>query len=156
MNKLITYLKQGKNYGLKAMFVFSFLSTLLSWGMYYSEVGQIAQAFQLPAAKIPLIHALFVGGLFVFTWILYGVIVGLSILLAKAFRLKLAKGLVCRSTLVSLAGLFTLSILFTLIAYCLAWLGSTAMLFYPIIIMILLPVLIVMFIAFSLAETKKK
>lgn len=149
MQKLITYLKQGNGYGLKPMLIFSLLATLFSWGIYYPTLKML-----LEVQPTPGIHIGFLFGSFISIWVLYGIVVGISALLACVFKLKLTKGSICRATFVSIAGLFVLSVLFTGITYILTLIGQTAVQFYPIVIMILIPVLLVMLITISLAESK--
>ena len=156
MQKLITYLKQGKGRGLLAMLIFSVLVALISWGLNYLTLEQYAQLYAVPASKMIWIHAGVIFTLFAFIWVLYGIVMGISALLALAFKLKLSKGFICRASFVTFVGLFTLSILFSLIAFILSFFGGFALLFYPIIIMILLPVLLVMIIAFSARDPKEE
>ena len=156
MQKLITYLKQGKGRGLRGMLLFSILATLISWWMYYSTLEKLPQILPtLSSNMLPWIHVGFIVSTFVFIWLLYWVVVGISALLAKIFQLKLMKGLICRSAFISIVSLFILSVLFTVIAYLLNLLGETAVQFYPIVIMVLLPILLVMLIACGLAEQKE-
>ena len=156
MNKLITYLKNGKGRGLKAMLVFSILATIITFGISYPQLDKLRPAYaKLYGIPEALVSPTFIISAFVSIWILYGLVVGVSVLFTKIFRLKLTKGLVSRATFVSLASLFVLSILFTLIAYLLALFGQNAVRFYSIVIMILTPILLVMLIAFGLAEQKE-
>ena len=155
MQKLLTYLKQGNGRGLRVMFIFSVLATLLSWGVSYESIMKMSQVQGVPSKIIPWIHFGFILGTFVFTWVLYGLVVGISTLLALAFKLQPTKGFIFRASLVSIVGLFGLSILLTLVSHILAFLGQVALQLFPIVVAILIPVLLVMLIAFALAEPKE-
>lgn len=156
MQKLITYLKQGKGRGLKVMFIFSILATLLSWGMNYNKLEQIpSMTPNFPTLNTLWLHVGFVLAALIGIWFLYIVVVGISTLLALIFKLRLTKGTIWRTSTVSLIGLFFVSLLFSIIGYILILFGQIAVLFYPIIIMILIPVLLVVLIAFALAEPKE-
>ena len=155
MQKLITYLKQGKGRSLLVMLPFSVLATLLSWGMNYSRLEQIP--YMVPnfsTVNTLWLHIGFVLAGLIGIWFLYIVVVGISALLALIFKLKLTKGTIWRTSTVSLIALFLVSLLFSLIGYVLVLFGEIAILFYPLIIMILVPVLLVMLIVWGLAEPK--
>lgn len=153
MQKLITYLKQGNGRGLKLMLIFSVLATLLSWGMNYNKLEQIpSMTPNFPTLNTLWLHVGFVLAALIGIWFLYIVVVGISALLALIFKLRLTKGTIWRTSTVSLIGLFFVSLLFSIIGYILILFGQIAVLFYPIIIMILIPVLLVTVIAFALAE----
>ena len=155
MQKLLTYLKQGNGRGLRGMFIFSVLATLLSWGMNYPKLQQIS--LMTPNFSVSLwgLHLGFIAASFAGVWLLYIIVVGISALFTKLFCLKLPKGALWRSTAVSMIALFVLSIILTVIAYLLTLLGEIASAFYPVVIMLLIPVLLVMLIAFALAEPKE-
>ena len=156
MQKLITYLKQGKGRGLRLMLIFSILATLLSWGINYSKLEQIPLINpSFPSSSMIWLHIGFLLAGFIALWLLYIVVVGLSKFFTLIFQLKLAKGVIWRSTAITLIALFFASVLLTLIAYISATLGEIGLLFYPIIIMVLIPVLLVMLIACGLAEPKE-
>ena len=153
MQKLITYLKQGKGRGLLAMLVFSVVATLLSWGMNYSRLEQVPLTNPtFSTAYIWGLHIGFVLAALIGIWFLYVVVVGISALFALIFKLNLTKGTIWRTSTVSLIALFLVSLLFSLIEYLLNLFGQIAILFYPVIIMFLTPVLLVMLVAFGLAE----
>ncbi len=156
MQKLLNYLKQGNGRGLKAMLIFSVLATLLSWGMNYNRLEQIpSMTPNFPILNTLWLHVGFVLAALTGVWFLYLLVVGISALLALIFKLKLTKGTICRSTTVTLIVLFLISLLFSIIGYVLSLFGEIAILFYPIIIMILTPVLLVMLIAFGTADKKE-
>ena len=155
MQKLITYLKNGNGRGLKLMLIFSVLATLLSWGMNYGKLEQIpSMTPNFPALNTLWLHVGFILAALIGVWFLYIVVVGISALLT--FKLKLTKGTIWRTTTVSLIALFLISLLFSVIGYILILFGQIAILFYPVIIMILIPVLLVTVIAFVLAEPKER
>lgn len=156
MQKLLTYLKQGKDRGLRIMLIFSVLATLLSWGMNYSKLEQVPYMNpSFSTLNTVWLHIGFVLGALVGIWFLYIVVVGISALLALIFKLKLTKGTIWRTSTISLITLFLISLLFSLIGYVLSLFGQIAMLFSPLIIMILVPVLLVTLIVLALAEPKE-
>ena len=144
MNKLINYLKQGKGRGLRVLLIFSVIFSLLSWGLNYPRLNTLLQ------------HANYFLGTFIFAWFLYAVVLLLSTFLCWAFRLKLAKGTLWRASAVSIIALCLLGVLLVLTLFVLALFGSIGVQLYPFVITLLIPLLLVMLISFSLAETKEK
>ena len=105
-------------------------------------------------------HIYYLSSTFIALWILYAIVLLISAFLTWAFRFKLGKGILWRATTISVISLFLIAVLLTLVLYILlAFFGQDAVQYFPAIIMILLPVLAVMLIAFSQKEqkeTKKK
>ena len=143
MNKLINYLKQGKGRGLRAMLIFSAIFSLLSWGMNYFRLNTFAQ------------HLGYFAGVFAFVWLLYAVVLLLSAFLGWVCRLKLAKGVLWRTTTFSIIAILTVGVSLLLALYILMLFGETAVQLYPIVITILLPVILVMLVASGISDSKQ-
>ena len=89
MNKLTTYLKEGKGRGLLAMLIFSILITLLLWWSSYSTLKMIPNNYpNIPASNMPWIHLGFVLTCMGLTWFLYLLVVGLSSFFRKIYSLN--------------------------------------------------------------------
>ena len=156
MKKLITYLKNGKGRGLMAMLIFSAILSFLAWGTYYSTLNQLPIIYpNLASSNLLWIHLGFVLASFIFIWVLYLVIVAVSASLCWILRLQLNKGAVWRITTCATVGFMFLGVLLSLITYVLAMFGQTALQFSPVVITIFIPVLLVMLVAFGLAEPKE-
>lgn len=152
MNKIISYLKQGKGYGLLPILIFSVLFGLICWGIYYPVLTLQASVARV---SVFLVHLGFLVGAIVFQWVLYLVVTGISALLALLFRLKLNKGAIWRSTAVVLIGFFLSASLFLLIAFITAFLGQRIFQFYPYIGLLILLVLFVTLVLSGISEQKE-
>ena len=163
MQKLITYLKQGKGRGLLAMLIFSILIALLLFGGLYSNLKSLPIVFPglITEANLPWIYLTVILTGIVSNWLVYLLTVGISALLSLAFHLKLSKGALWRFASVSMI-LFTLISTLSMLIGMLFSFVLTLILPYQIMgiigFMLQLSVfftLLVMLIAFGLTEQKE-
>ena len=170
MNKLITYLKEGKGRGLKATLIFSVFSTLLLWWSSFSVLKSLPNNYpNISESSLPMIHLAFIFASFILIWLLYLIIVGISAFFSWAFRLKLSKGAVWRTTTFSMITFFLISILTSLIgSFLLFIIGAILPLsmapvntvilsvFSPIVYLIVFLVLLITLILFGIRGPKEK
>ena len=170
MNKLITYLKEGKGRGLLAMLIFSALITLLLWWSSYSSLKMIPSSFpNISESNMFWVHLGFLLTCMGLTWILYLLVVGLTSFLGWVFRLKLPKGTIWRSATFSIITFVLLGVLSSMISALLLLILGAILPYQesveymiiisglnPIIFLLIFFTLLVMLILCGIREPKEK